>query len=54
MAAQIAHPSDIVRPHAEDAPDAARRMTVLGKYEEGKATPADSSQAAPSIAHIGQ
>ena len=54
MAAQIAHPADIIRPHAEDPADTARRMTVLGKYEEGKSTAAESPQAAPSIAHIGQ
>jgi pilus assembly protein CpaD len=41
MAAQIAHPADIVRPRGEDAPDAERRMTVMGRYAAGKTTAAD-------------
>jgi pilus assembly protein CpaD len=56
MAAQIANPSDIVRPHAEDAPDSGRRMTVLEKYREGKQTGAEEpeNQAGTAIAHVGQ
>ncbi|MGZ3370849.1 MAG: CpaD family pilus assembly protein [Caulobacteraceae bacterium] len=54
IAAMIANPADIRSPRADDPADAARRMTVLGKYEDGKVTAADSPQAAPSIAHIGQ
>jgi pilus assembly protein CpaD len=38
MMAQIAHPADIAHPRAEDAPDAQRRETVIGKYAEGKDT----------------
>jgi pilus assembly protein CpaD len=44
MAAQIARPSDIARPRAEDAPDSGRRMTVLEKYRDGKVTSADEPQ----------
>jgi pilus assembly protein CpaD len=45
MAAQIAHPADIVRPHGEDAPNAERRMTVMGRYVAGKVTSADDDPA---------
>jgi pilus assembly protein CpaD len=44
MAAQIANPSDILRPRGEDAPDADRRLTVLGKYREGKVTNSDDAE----------
>lgn len=44
MAAQIANPSDILHPRGEDAPDADRRLTVLGKYREGKVTNADDAE----------
>ena len=44
MAAQIANPSDIRRPHGEDAPDPDRRLTVLGKYRDGKVTNADDAE----------
>jgi pilus assembly protein CpaD len=57
MAAQIAHPSDIVRPRAEDAPDSGRRMTILEKYREGKVTAADEPEqkaGGAAIAHVGQ
>ena len=56
MAAQIANPADIARPHPEDAPDAERRMTVLDKYRAGKVTAADEPQAKAGgeIAHVGQ
>ena len=56
MAAQIANPADIARPHAEDAPDAERRMTVLDKYRAGKPTAAEEPQAKAGgeIAHVGQ
>jgi pilus assembly protein CpaD len=56
MAAQIANPSDILHPHAEDPSDAERRLTVLGKYKAGKTTAADEPDAKYSgqIAHVGQ
>lgn len=57
MAAQIANPADIVRPHTEDAPDVERRMTVLDKYRAGKATAADAPQDkgyGAAISHVGQ
>lgn len=56
MAAQIANPSDIVRPRAEDAPDSGRRMTVLDKYRAGKVTAAEEpdNKANATIAHVGQ
>jgi len=44
MAAQIANPSDIAGPRGEDAPDADRRLTVLGKYREGKVTNSDDAE----------
>lgn len=54
MAAMIANPADIRAPHAEDPADAERRMTVLGKYEAGKITGAETPQQQPTIAHVGQ
>ena len=57
MAAQIANPSDIVHPRAEDAPDVERRMTVIDKYRAGKDTaadPPDSKTSGVIIAHVGQ
>ena len=56
MAAQAANPADLVRPRADDAPDAERRMTVLDKYRAGKVTAADEPQAKAGgeIAHVGQ
>jgi pilus assembly protein CpaD len=57
MAAQIANPSDIVRPRAEDAPDSGRRLTILDKYRAGKVTSADEpdTKSAAAIAqHVGQ
>jgi pilus assembly protein CpaD len=57
MAAQIANPSDIVRPRAEDAPDADRRTTILEKYRAGKVTSADEPEqkaVGAAIAHVGQ
>ena len=56
MAAQIANPSDIAHPRAEDAPDVERRMTVLDKYRQGKATPAEAPEEKSynTIAHVGQ
>jgi pilus assembly protein CpaD len=41
MAAQIAHPADIVHPRNWDEPSADRREAVLGKYAQGKITAAD-------------
>jgi pilus assembly protein CpaD len=38
IAAMIANPADLLRPRAMDAPDAARRETVLGKYRQGAVT----------------
>jgi pilus assembly protein CpaD len=56
MAAQIANPTDIVHPRAEDAPDVERRTSVLAKYREGKPTPAEEPQAKSVnlLAHVGQ
>lgn len=49
MAAQIANPSDLRRPRGEDAPDAVRRLTVLGKYQDGKVTSADDDVSKSAI-----
>jgi pilus assembly protein CpaD len=56
MAAQIANPADIDHPHAEDAPDAGRRTTVLDKYRDGKLTGAETPDPnGTSITlHVGQ
>ena len=57
MAAQIAHPSDIARPRAEDAPDSERRTAILEKYRAGKVTSADEPEqkaVGAAIAHVGQ
>jgi pilus assembly protein CpaD len=57
MAAQVARPSDIARPRAEDPPDSERRTTVLDKYRQGKVTSADEpeSKTAGAIArNVGQ
>jgi pilus assembly protein CpaD len=57
MAAQIARPSDIAHPRAEDPSDSGRRLTVLEKYREGKITAADEpdSKTAGAIAkNVGQ
>jgi len=54
IASMIANPADIRAPRAEGPPDVERRMTVLGKYEAGAVTGAETPKAAPSIAHIGQ
>jgi len=54
MATQIARPSDIDHPRGEDAPDSARRLTVLEKYREGKVTAADEPQLKSNISHIGE
>jgi pilus assembly protein CpaD len=57
MAAQIANPSDIAHPRAEDAPDVERRMTVLDKYRAGKVTASDAPQDkgyGAAISHVGQ
>lgn len=43
MAAQIADPTDIVRPRNMDAADATRRGTVLGNYRQGLPTGAAAS-----------
>jgi type IV pilus biogenesis protein CpaD/CtpE len=54
MAAQIARPSDIVRPHAEEGADADRREAVLDKYKAGKVTAADEPAVKSTISHIGE
>jgi pilus assembly protein CpaD len=54
IASMIANPADIRAPRAESPSDAQRRMTVLGKYEDGKVTAAESATAQPTIAHVGQ
>jgi pilus assembly protein CpaD len=54
LAAQIARPSDIVQPRAEDGSDVDRRLTVLDKYRAGKVTTADEPPVKSSISHIGE
>lgn len=54
MAVQIARPSDIAQPRAEDAPDSERRLTVLEKYRDGKVTAADEPPLRSTISHIGE
>jgi len=49
MAAQIAHPADIVHPRAEDASDAERRQVMLGKYALGKPTGSDPESATSTL-----
>lgn len=39
IAAQVADPRDLLGPRPMDAADANRRVTVIGKYEQGTATP---------------
>jgi pilus assembly protein CpaD len=41
MAAMLADPRDMVEPRPMDAPDAARRATVMGHYDKGEITQAD-------------
>ncbi len=38
MAAMLADPRDMVEPRPMDAPDAARRATVMGHYDKGEVT----------------
>jgi pilus assembly protein CpaD len=45
MAAEIAHPADIVHPRHWDEPSADRRETVLGNYAQGKITAAQDDPA---------
>ncbi len=54
MAAEIARPSDIDHPRAEDAPDSERRLTVLEKYRAGKVTTADEPPLKSTISHVGE
>lgn len=50
LAAQIANPADLVAPRASDAPDAQRRMEVLGHYRAGEVTSsARDDQAAGAV-----
>lgn len=53
MAAQIADPADIAAPRASDPPDAVRRATVLGKYQQGQPTGSDDKQSNISVSGIG-
>ena len=41
MAAMLADPRDMVEPRPMEAPDAARRATVMGHYDKGEVTQAD-------------
>jgi pilus assembly protein CpaD len=41
IAAQIADPRDLMQPRPMEASNAARRTTVVGKYEQGQITQAD-------------
>lgn len=52
MAAQIADPADITGPRPTDPPDAARRMTVLGKYEQGVQTGTADKQSTITISGV--
>ena len=45
LAAQIADPRDLMQPRGMEASDAARRTTVVGKYEQGQITQADKRTA---------
>jgi pilus assembly protein CpaD len=55
IAAQVGNPEDLVSPRAADDPSAARRETVMGKYQQGAITssPKDS-QADGTLATVGQ
>jgi pilus assembly protein CpaD len=44
IAAELADPRDISQPRGHESSDATRRMTVLGKYEQGQPTGAQKSQ----------
>jgi pilus assembly protein CpaD len=52
MAAQIADPADITGPRAEDPADAARRATVLGKYEQGQPTGSADKQSTVAVSGV--
>jgi pilus assembly protein CpaD len=52
MAAQIADPADIAGPRAEDPADAERRVTVLGKYQQGQATGSDDRQSNVTVSGV--
>ncbi len=54
MAAQIARPSDIAHPRAEDAPDSERRLIVLDKYRQGKVTAAEEPPLTSVLSHVGE
>ncbi len=54
LAVQIARPSDIDHPRAEDAPDSERRLIVLDKYRQGKVTTADEPPLRSTISHVGE
>jgi pilus assembly protein CpaD len=45
LAAQVADPRDLIQPRGMEASDAARRTTVVGKYEQGQITQADKRTA---------
>ena len=54
MAVQIARPSDIAHPRAEDAPDSERRLIVLDKYRQGKVTAAEEPPLTSVLSHVGE
>lgn len=55
IAAMIADPRDLVTPDTSGQSDAQRRLTVLQKYREGTATPAQTSEKqSGAVSAIGQ
>lgn len=53
MAAMLADPRDMVEPRPMDAPDAARRATVLGHYDKGEITQSDKRTADKPVEQSG-
>lgn len=53
MAAQIADPADIAGPRPDEPADAARRVVVLGKYEQGQPTGSVDQQATVNVSGVG-
>ncbi|HTO41985.1 MAG TPA: CpaD family pilus assembly protein [Rhizomicrobium sp.] len=52
LAAMVANPRDLEQPRSMGEPDAARRVTVIGKYQKGETTGA--AKAAEQSANISQ
>jgi pilus assembly protein CpaD len=53
MAAMLADPRDMAEPRPMDAPDAARRATVIGHYDKGEVTQADKHTADKPVEQSG-